>query len=919
MTRKKCLCPRSMFKLLMKLLQLCLIQVIVESVNAFSALQDAARLFVKNLVDNNLCPFMNQRSIIHLDDQLQKFANRSCKGLRDLEGFQMDVTGDDLYILASLSVYLNAVMEKALFFTDQVDSSYLMTEAGFVELAESWGLCALGSVFLGEVYQSTVENNWGILSSSSSLASFVHDIGIKGNGGCYLTVCDRLYQVGKLQERSPDADAAKKLARYILTSVWTQLVSILAIGMGSAPDQGIESVLGNTENLSPGTISGAIVSLHLLANLCCELELNEKCEAIFSLLVSSVFISPDDKIMERLKRRRKKKSYWPSHAPRKSNNALTYSQALSITVTLTTGLELASIEPGCWKHVLRCCSYISSLENERVSTSRTKELLGKTTPRLENLRRKFSSKPLNGQASEEEDECIDVYGFIKAATSRVTSSFEVDSLLQNARSNLVGFDSEVAEKALVSIASIAERMFEDAGTKLNLLSLVNFMKELCRASLRQLESVADDPKGSLFLLRKTEDVTLKVIRSRRPLLHVWRVWMIFSNHVLMVCHRFVGECTTVALTSLHLVINAILGEISESRLFRTNEKLFLPYEKLLKNPLISPLVLKQVLESIKDLISYHGIQEIKSGWNALFRILRLSPAQIESLDVVSETLEDCARTFLSLNDVYITADCLFEMINTLVWFFKDYFSSSTLPSLSGKYIIQLLEYVVRAHQSKILPSFRVTEPQSIFSRLCQVDFSVLNYKLVKFAESPDASAQFEDFIFHQSSSNALEFLANNSNLEDLSCHLEDPSNSTQLVLSLFLKLTESFVVFPSDQVVFTLIQGLWTLTKHNEYVLVSSTLRFCLLPTLQKTLQKDMSSQLSKQIATQTSELIVHMYAEKKDTEKQGQLSSHLPFLLRDFLIVMVGASASGQEAGMSIGISCFRMAMNFSLRAMHQ
>jgi len=38
-------------------------------------------------------------------------------------------------------------------------------------------------------------------------------------------------------------------------------------------------------------------------------------------------------------------------------------------------------------------------------------------------------------------------------------------------------------------------MFEDAGTKLNLLSLVNFMKELCRASLRQLESVADDPKG----------------------------------------------------------------------------------------------------------------------------------------------------------------------------------------------------------------------------------------------------------------------------------------------------------------------------------------------------------------------------------------------------------------------------------------
>ncbi|XP_065559118.1 uncharacterized protein LOC136026449 [Artemia franciscana] len=51
-----------------------------ESVNAFSALQDAARLFVKNLVDNNLCPFMNQRSIIHLDDQLQKFAYRSCKG-----------------------------------------------------------------------------------------------------------------------------------------------------------------------------------------------------------------------------------------------------------------------------------------------------------------------------------------------------------------------------------------------------------------------------------------------------------------------------------------------------------------------------------------------------------------------------------------------------------------------------------------------------------------------------------------------------------------------------------------------------------------------------------------------------------------------------------------------------------------------
>ncbi|KAK2711089.1 hypothetical protein QYM36_012308 [Artemia franciscana] len=72
----------------------------------------------------------------------------------------MDVTGDDLYILASLSVYLNAVMEKALFFTDQVDSSYLMTEG-------------VGTIVSGTALRGCIKLNDTLLLGPDPVGQFV--------------------------------------------------------------------------------------------------------------------------------------------------------------------------------------------------------------------------------------------------------------------------------------------------------------------------------------------------------------------------------------------------------------------------------------------------------------------------------------------------------------------------------------------------------------------------------------------------------------------------------------------------------------------------------------------------------------------------------------------------------------------------
>lgn len=105
-------------------------------------------------------------------------------------------------------------------------------------------------------------------------------------------------------------------------------------------------------------------------------------------------------------------------------------------------------------------------------------------------------------------------------------------------------------KVLCTLSYQAENLFADASDRLSLPALLQFLKSLCRASRDQLYRTTiskkeqrmwwptrgwkqkNDSMPLALLLHRVGDVTLRVFRSSRPLLHILKVWAITGPHLM---------------------------------------------------------------------------------------------------------------------------------------------------------------------------------------------------------------------------------------------------------------------------------------------------------------------------------------------------------------------------------------------------
>lgn len=105
-------------------------------------------------------------------------------------------------------------------------------------------------------------------------------------------------------------------------------------------------------------------------------------------------------------------------------------------------------------------------------------------------------------------------------------------------------------KVLSRLSHEAENLFADASDRLCLPSLLQFLKNLCRASRDQLYRSNNSKKVNrpwwparawkqksdsmplALLLHRIGDVTLRVFRSSRPLLHILKVWAVTGPHLM---------------------------------------------------------------------------------------------------------------------------------------------------------------------------------------------------------------------------------------------------------------------------------------------------------------------------------------------------------------------------------------------------
>lgn len=150
---------------------------------------------------------------------------------------------------------------------------------------------------------------------------------------------------------------------------------------------------------------------------------------------------------------------------------------------------------------------------------------------------------------------VDVYSFLQAPLQ--SPNRNVATILKtyvNKTNETVTLTQADTAKILCALAQLENNMFSEAAERLSLPALCQFMKSLCRASREQLYRSTGTKKGKKnwwlgrpwkiknnslplsLLLHRVGDVTLKVFRSSRPLLHILKVWAISGPHLMDVSH-----------------------------------------------------------------------------------------------------------------------------------------------------------------------------------------------------------------------------------------------------------------------------------------------------------------------------------------------------------------------------------------------
>lgn len=142
---------------------------------------------------------------------------------------------------------------------------------------------------------------------------------------------------------------------------------------------------------------------------------------------------------------------------------------------------------------------------------------------------------------------VDVYSFLQAPMQSPNTNI---ATILKAYPNTVALSQPDTAKCLCALSHLADNLFADASERLNMPSLCQFLKSLCRASREQLYRSNTNKKGKKtwwlgrpwkiknqslplsLLLHRVGEITLKVFRSSRPLLHILKVWSISGPHLM---------------------------------------------------------------------------------------------------------------------------------------------------------------------------------------------------------------------------------------------------------------------------------------------------------------------------------------------------------------------------------------------------
>ncbi|CAO1381482.1 unnamed protein product, partial [Diamesa tonsa] len=641
-----------------------------------------AKEFAKILASQLVPKLLSFRTSMEIDECIQEFSSNICHqnsmNVSDFDYNLTNINADGIY-LTTYSAFLLALQLMRIGHYDKTDGQILipLSEQQFVTSVQNAGvLVYLTSAWLRELYQSILATNplaalenHNESTDRCTLIDMICDAGGIGNTQM-LSEWQRLQCVTRLtnQVENEKRKASKKLARRLLTCCWDSMVTILSSGLGEIEDSKTArlvklskkhlrvSVATRRKHSGEAALYAlSLEGLHAAATLSNCLNLQHLAGKILNLIATNVCQSSGPK--------------------------LPASQALSMDVVLTGGLELGSYSADCWLPVFSVCRHVTQLEHDLFSSHSNSTNVSNVSGH-----NRTDDSPTNMQNSknnaasciiDEDETCVDVYSFLQAPLQ--SSNTSVATILK-AYSSTVALSPADTAKVLCALSHLAENLFSDAAERLSLPSLCQFLKSLCRASREQLYRSTAAKKGKKtwylgrpwkvknnslplsLLLHRVGDVTLKVFRSSRPLLHILKIWAISGPHLMdAACHKD-RNISKRAIEYIHDIITALLVEQTELQYFHFNEALLKPFENLLSMENCDSDVQDQIVACLFEVVEAYRT-EIRSGWRPLFGTLRTAK-KLNLSNVI-----DIFRVFLETENTLVFAnaglDCILCLLSYL--------------------------------------------------------------------------------------------------------------------------------------------------------------------------------------------------------------------------------------------------------------
>lgn len=329
-----------------------------------------AREFTRSLANNLVSNLIKMRTTVEVDEAIQDFASNICQensmNYSDFDYNLIVINADGIYLATYSALLLSFQLMKAGHYDNPEQNIFIpLSEQQFVTSVQNTGvLVYLSTGWLCELYQSIIATNpMEILKSEDCLqghCALIELLQDAAGTGPTQMMCEwqRLQQVGKFQSdsTSPRRDAANKLARRLLTCCWESMITVLSVALGelntSTKNRLVTAVsqkalkFKKVQNIGGDALFAlSLEGLHAAATLSNSLNLQHLAGKILSLLANNVC---------------------QTSGPR-----ITASQALSMNVVLTGGLELGSYSADCWLPVFSVCRHVTQIEHELFSLQNT--------------------------------------------------------------------------------------------------------------------------------------------------------------------------------------------------------------------------------------------------------------------------------------------------------------------------------------------------------------------------------------------------------------------------------------------------------------------------------------------------------------------------------------------------------------------